>query len=160
MKCTKRTKLDDYNKDIKNLRRKVMKNLKRGILLMLIALLIGCASTQKEEITRAPIYPGCENRNPNEYMLCFQEKIKKHVVDNLSQDLIREYASNGDIYLEVVFLVDKKGNISVLELKAPNQILKDEIIRIFKKLPKMQPCLDKGEAKEIEFVLPIRLTTR
>jgi periplasmic protein TonB len=55
----------------------------------------------------------------------------------------------------VVFIIDKNGNITNIESRAPHKSLQLEAERVVKSLPKMEPGKQRGKPVGVKYSLPI-----
>lgn len=107
-------------------------------------------------IEDVPIFPGCKGNN-SELRACFSEQISKFVSGKfnieLASDLGLVPGSIQKIY--VVFKIDKNGNITDVNARAPHKKLQDEAIRVVNLLPKMTPGRQRGKPVGVKYGLPI-----
>ncbi len=104
----------------------------------------------------APEYPGCKGTK-EEKMLCFNKKVKKLIQRKFNSDIAQDIGlSEGVKRINVQFIIDKKGNIVDVNVRAPHKRLEREARRVISLLPKMKPARQgKGNAR-VKFNLPIR----
>ncbi|MDF1516387.1 MAG: energy transducer TonB, partial [Lutibacter sp.] len=55
----------------------------------------------------------------------------------------------------VIFKIDKNGNITDINARAPHKQLQDEAIRVVGLLPKMTPGMQRGKPVGVKYGLPI-----
>ena len=109
------------------------------------------------KVTVAPIYPGCEKYSNNEERIaCFSSKIRKIVSKKFNAGLGAEYGLRGLQRIDVQFLVDKKGLINDVKVRAPHPALEKEARRVVGKFSKMEPGKIENKAVEVKYVLPIK----
>ncbi|MCH7523756.1 MAG: energy transducer TonB, partial [Bacteroidetes bacterium] len=107
-------------------------------------------------IDEVPIYPGCETLTTNaERRKCMSEKITKHVIENFNTDLAGNLGLIGKQRINVIFKINKEGNIEGVRARAPHPDLEVEAIRVISLLPKMIPGKHNGENKVVPYSLPI-----
>ena len=104
------------------------------------------------EVQDAPVFPGCENAD--DASECFIAEIQRHVRKHFhypkeAEDLGIEGRVN------VMFTIDKYGEVTDIKKRGPNELLENEVVRIIEKLPKMQPGKHKGEVVNVPFSLPV-----
>ncbi len=135
-----------------------MKNI--CLTLLILTLFFGCSFTKPshEGISRHVIYPGCEAKHDKK--TCFMRKIHTHMKRNLDKDVFSNKGFSGKVKMYVNFMVDKQGITKVLDIKAPHEEFKKELNRVFKSVPKMKPQLQKGEAVDTSFTLPVSFVCR
>ena len=103
-------------------------------------------------IEEVPIFPGCENAE--DQRACFNEKIQKHISKNFNYP---QEAQNKGIEgrVSVMFLIQKDGTIGNIKMRGPDKLLENEVERIIKKLPVMQPGKQDGKLVAVPFSIPI-----
>ncbi|MFA5298460.1 MAG: energy transducer TonB [Lutibacter sp.] len=107
-------------------------------------------------IENVPVFPGCKGNN-NELRACFSDQIAKFVSErfniNLASDLGLTPGSIQKIF--VVFKIDKNGNITGIQARAPHKKLQDEAVRVISLLPKMTPGRQRNKPVGVSYGLPI-----
>jgi len=106
-------------------------------------------------IENVPKYPGCKGTN-EDLRKCMQENIKNFVYENFNAEIAQELGlESGTKRIFVVFVIDKNGNISNIESRAPHKSLQAEAERVIKMLPKMEPGKQRGRPVRVKYSLPI-----
>ncbi|MDP3359489.1 MAG: energy transducer TonB [Lutibacter sp.] len=107
-------------------------------------------------IENVPIYPGCKGSN-SELRACFSDKIAKFVAEKFNIELASDLGlTPGSIQkIFVVFKIDKNGNITDINARAPHKKLQEEAIRVINLLPKMTPGMQRGKPVGVKYGLPI-----
>ncbi|MDD3720880.1 MAG: energy transducer TonB [Lutibacter sp.] len=107
-------------------------------------------------IENVPIYPGCKGNN-TELRACFSDKIAKFVAEKFNAELASDIGlTPGSIQkIFVVFRIDKNGNITDINARAPHKKLQEEAIRVINLLPKMTPGRQRGKPVGVKYGLPI-----
>jgi hypothetical protein len=107
-------------------------------------------------IENVPIFPGCETLSTNaERRKCMSEKINTLVMENFNTKLGKELGLNGRQRINVIFKIDKNGNITDIRSRAPHPDLETEAIRVISLLPKMIPGKQNDENVIVPYSLPI-----
>ncbi|WP_299222798.1 energy transducer TonB [uncultured Psychroserpens sp.] len=107
-------------------------------------------------IENVPIFPGCENeKGNNAKKQCMSNKISKFVNRKFNTDLASDLGLTGKQRISVIFKIDKTGNITNIQARAPNPALEKEAKRVIGLLPKMQPGKQRGKAVTVPYSLPI-----
>ena len=106
-------------------------------------------------IEYVPEYPGCEKGNNSEKRKCMSAKIREFVQLNFNTDLAGNLGLYGRQRINVIFKIDKKGNVVGVRSRAPHPRLEQEAIRIINMLPKMKPGRQRGKAVIVPYSLPI-----
>jgi len=106
-------------------------------------------------IEDVPVYPGCKGTKA-ELKECLQEKVAQHVGRKFNADLASDLGlSPGVKKIFVMFKIDKTGNITDIQARAPHKRLEAEAIRVIETLPKMTPGRQRGRAVGVKYSLPI-----
>lgn len=106
-------------------------------------------------IENVPIYPGCEKGNNAAKKACMSEKIAKFVQKKFNTELAGELGLSGRQRINVIFKIDKNGNITGVRSRAPHPRLEAEAARVINMLPKMKPGMQRGKAVIVPYSLPI-----
>lgn len=56
-----------------------------------------------------------------------------------------------------MFKIDKEGNVTDIEARAPHESLKQEVVRVIKKLPKMIPGEQRGKKVAVNYSIPFSI---
>ncbi len=107
-------------------------------------------------IENVPIFPGCRGSN-SELRACFSDQIAKFVAEKFNIELATDLGlTPGSIQkIFVVFKIDKNGNITDINARAPHKKLQEEAIRVINLLPKMTPGMQRGKPVGVKYGLPI-----
>ncbi|MCF6224449.1 MAG: energy transducer TonB [Flavobacteriaceae bacterium] len=106
------------------------------------------------------VYPGCEG-SAEEIRACSIGKFKKFLKDNIDPDLARNLnLSPGTHPIRSLVRIDTDGVVSVLKVQAKQEGLEKEMLRIFKKFPKMTPASKDGKPVSVSFIVPIDYEVR
>jgi protein TonB len=106
-------------------------------------------------IENVPIYPGCEKGNNSVKRKCMSDKIAKFVQKKFNTDLAGDLGLTGRQRINVIFKIDKKGNVIGVRSRAPHPRLEKEAARVINLLPKMKPGKQRGKAVTVPYSLPI-----
>jgi protein TonB len=107
-------------------------------------------------IENVPVFPGCENeKGNNAKKQCMSDKISAFVNKKFNTDLAGELGLSGKQRISVIFKIDKSGNITSIQARAPHPGLEKEAKRVIGLLPKMQPGKQRGKAVTVPYSLPI-----
>ena len=119
------------------------------------------APVEEEEIPfhvieNVPVFPGCEKERTNEAKKqCMSDKISQFVNRRFNTELASELGLSGRQRISVVFKIDKSGNITNVQARAPHPGLEKEAQRVIGLLPKMEPGKQRGKAVTVPYSLPI-----
>jgi protein TonB len=107
-------------------------------------------------IEEVPVFPGCTGNN-TELRNCFSDKISNFVLKNFNSELSADLGlipgSTQRIF--VLFKIDKNGDITDIQARAPHIKLQQEAIRVIEMLPKMTPGKQRGRPVGVKYGLPI-----
>lgn len=108
-------------------------------------------------IEDAPVFPGCKG-NKKELKTCFSKMVQRHFTRKFDGDLPNELGlSPGRKRVNIVFKIDKFGNIVNINAKAPHPKIRSEVIKVMKQLPKMKPGKQRGQAVGVKYSVPFTL---
>ena len=107
-------------------------------------------------IENVPVFPGCENKKGNQAKKdCMSDKIKKFVNKKFKSELASDLGLSGRQRINVIFKIDKTGNVVGVRSRAPHPLLEEEAARVINLLPKMKPGKQRGKAVNVPYSLPI-----
>jgi len=106
-------------------------------------------------IENVPEYPGCEKGSNTEKRKCMSAKIAKFVQRKFNTDLAGDLGLSGRQRINVIFKIDKNGNVTGVRSRAPHPRLEKEAARVINLLPKMKPGRQRGKAVIVPYSLPI-----
>jgi protein TonB len=106
-------------------------------------------------IENVPIFPGCESGNNDAKRKCMSDKITDFVQKKFNTDLAGDLGLSGRQRINVIFKIDKNGNVTDVRSRAPHPSLEKEAARVINLLPKMKPGKQRGKAVIVPYSLPI-----
>jgi protein TonB len=106
-------------------------------------------------IENVPEYPGCEKGSNADKRKCMSDKIAKFVQRKFNTDLAGDLGLTGKQRINVIFKIDKNGNVTGVRSRAPHPRLEKEAARVINLLPKMKPGRQRGKAVVVPYSLPI-----
>ena len=109
------------------------------------------------EVEEVPLYPDCITLNftKDKMRECTNEAIKMFASSSFNTELSNDLGLTGYQRITTSFIIDKKGQIVNIRVRAPHPQLKDEAIRVINLLPKMKPGKVNGKAVSVSYLLPI-----
>ena len=106
-------------------------------------------------IENVPVYPGCEKGNNDAKRKCMSDKITKFVQKKFNTGLAGDLGLSGRQRINVIFKIDKNGNVTGVRSRAPHPRLEKEAARVINMLPKMKPGRQRGKSVIVPYSLPI-----
>lgn len=112
-----------------------------------------------------PLFPDCDETAAKEVQRqCFEQKLTQHFKNTLSEF---EFTvdSRRNALVDVIFVIDAEGKISVLDIVKDDGILSrmpefDAIIeQSFQSIPPIAPALKRGMPVKAKFKIPLQLNT-
>ncbi|MFD0989220.1 energy transducer TonB [Mariniflexile jejuense] len=114
--------------------------------------------TSFEVIENVPVYKGCDHTLSNKELKdCMSISISKHIAKNFNTNVSNGLGiPDGRVKINVIFKINRDGNIIDIVAKAPHPALEEEAIRVIKLMPKMdKPGYQRGEPVTVPYALPI-----
>lgn len=106
-------------------------------------------------IENVPVFPGCEKGDNNAKRDCMAKKISDFVGKKFNTELASDLGLSGRQRINVIFKIDKNGDVVGIRARAPHPGLEKEAARVIAMLPKMQPGKQRGKAVTVPYSLPI-----
>jgi len=125
-------------------------------ILISLCLLLVVSFSLKAQVSKPPVYEGCEESQLDELNNCFNDKLKADVLKEFRVPAIAvNEGYKGTI--KVVFLVTKEGKFEVLYVNSMYPELEDEVKRVFETLPVIQAPTYNGRAIDERYQFPIAI---
>jgi hypothetical protein len=106
-------------------------------------------------IEKVPVYPGCEGGTSTDIKACMSRNISNFVAANFNTNLASKLGLSGRQRINVMFKIDKNGNIINVAARAPHPELEKEAKRVIGLLPKMKPGTQRGKHVTVPYSMPI-----
>ncbi len=108
---------------------------------------------------RIPILTACkEVKTSKEARKCFSRQVQMYFAKKFNTNLPNKLKLNpGRKRIFIGFKINKKGKIADIKVRAPHKKIKEEVIRVMKKLPKASPAIYGNEPVDIKFSIPFTL---
>ncbi len=111
-------------------------------------------------VEEMPVFPGCKG-DQKALQKCLSQKIGKIIARNFDTEIAQNLnLSPGNKRIFVSFVIDKNGNISNVQTRAPHKRLEAEAKRLIKLLPKMKPGKQSGRPVGVKYSLPINFVVQ
>jgi Na+-translocating ferredoxin:NAD+ oxidoreductase RnfG subunit len=106
-------------------------------------------------IDQIPLYQKCVELTKAEQKSCLSNTVSEYVAKNFNTKLANKAGLTGKHRINVMFKVDKNGEITSVRARSEHEVLEKEAIRVVASLPKMIPGKHKGKAVVVPYSLPI-----
>ena len=107
-------------------------------------------------VEETPTFIFCEGLKTNaERKQCMSENISTHVNKNFTTNLADSLGLVGRQRINVIFKIDRQGDVIDIIARAPHPALEEEARRVIKTLPQFIPGKQKGMAVVVPYNLPI-----
>lgn len=107
-------------------------------------------------VEEAPIFKGCEGLSKTENKKCFDKMMNRFIQRNFDTDLANDLGlRSGKHRIFTQFIIDKKGEVVDVKIRAPHPKLKTETLQTIKKLPKFKPGKQNNRFVKVKYTLPI-----
>ncbi len=105
-------------------------------------------------IDKVPTFPGCEEGNKK----CFSKKVQLHFVKFFNSKLVNKLGlDSGKKRIFIGFKVNKEGNVVDVQVRAPHQKIKEEVLKVMSSLPKMIPGEQDGKKVSVKYSIPFTI---
>jgi len=106
------------------------------------------------KIDKAPTFPGCESGDKD----CFSKMIQKHFAKNFDANLPNTLGlSSGRKRIFISFKIDKEGNVADIQVRAPHEDIKQEVLSVMNSLPKVIPGEHEGKTVVVKYSIPFTI---
>ncbi|TXD53292.1 MULTISPECIES: M56 family metallopeptidase [unclassified Polaribacter] len=105
-------------------------------------------------IDKAPTFPGCESGDKD----CFSKSVQKHFSRNFDADLPKSLGlTTGRKRVFIGFKIDTEGAIVDVQVRAPHEDIKAEVLSAMSSLPKMIPGEQDGNTVAVKYSIPFTI---
>lgn len=103
-----------------------------------------------------PVFPGCETlSNNNDRKKCMSNEISKLISKRFDISIAETLNLNGKQSIYVTFIVNKNGQITDVQVRAPHPRLEKEAKRVVNLIPKLSPGMQNDKPVNVMYSLPI-----
>ncbi|WP_397446271.1 hypothetical protein [Polaribacter sp. R77954] len=108
---------------------------------------------------RPPIFPGCEHSaSMAEVKSCFSKGIQMHFSKKFDADLPNRIGLlKGRKKVAIAFKISKEGKIFDIDVNAPHAAIIREVVQVMRKIPKIKPGYQNGNAVNIKYRIPFTM---
>jgi hypothetical protein len=108
---------------------------------------------------RGALFIGCENsKNVKAARACFSRQVQVYFSKKFRTRIMNTLGlSTGRKRIFIGFKVDKTGRITDITCRAPHKKIKQEVIRVMKKLPEVKPAVFGRKTVNIKYSIPFTL---
>lgn len=108
-------------------------------------------------IEKVPVFPGCQG-NGSELKDCFSKMVQVHFSSYFNTDLPNTLGlSAGKKRVFIGFVINTKGIVNNISVRAPHPAIKKEITRVMELLPTMEPGTQRGKNVNVKYAIPFTL---
>jgi hypothetical protein len=97
-----------------------------------------------KDIENVPIYNGCEGLSKEETKKCFNESISKFIKQEFNLSISNALDLSEPQQVAAFFVIDENGKLSGMKIRDAELTIQAELVRVFKKIPKMKPATQDG----------------
>ena len=103
------------------------------------------------QVQKTPSFPGCKEKD----LGCFFEKLDEHFQNKFNKAIANNLGLNsGRKKAFVSFNIDIDGKVTEIKVRAPHLLIKEEVERVIKSLPKMTHGEQDGKKIKVRYTLP------
>ena len=125
-------------------------------ILLSISLLLCVSFSLSAQVSKPPVYRGCEETSLNDLEACFNDKLKADILKEFKvPSIVQEAGYKGRI--KIVFVVTKDGKFEVLYVNAMYPELEAEVNRVFQTLPNVEAPTYNGRSIDERYQLPLSI---
>jgi hypothetical protein len=109
-------------------------------------------------VEQVPIYKGCNKKLSNvELKKCMSNGIGKHLAKRFNIGVAKDLGlPDGKVKINILFKVDKNGEIIDIKATGPHPKLEEEAFRVINLIPKLtKPGYQKGKPVKVPYALPL-----
>lgn len=108
---------------------------------------------------RSPVFPNCVNTEESQQQFCFYNQVYTYLNDKfrVPKNVVEDNYNGG---IDILFEVTKEGAFKVVHANAPYKELKDEAVRVFKTMPKVQPATYNGNPTFKQYAIVLKIPLR
>lgn len=109
------------------------------------------------EVDFPPIFKKDKNLPKEKLLVSFDKNLKQFITDNFDKSVYENLGlTKGKKRIFTRIIINKKGEVSQIEVRAPHIDLKKHIKEVLQKLPQFIPAKKKGKNVSVTYFLPIK----
>lgn len=105
-------------------------------------------------VEKAPVFPGCEMVTEQRKRDCLKTEMNNFVVENFDKTIAEKLGLIGKHKISTFFKIRKDGSIVDLSIQAAHKDLANEMKRVVKSLPQLQPARQRKQLVRVPYYLP------
>ncbi len=125
----------------------------KSIYTLVFSFFLSYSLSAQSDIEKFPVFIECENTAAIDLEDCFYEQLYKKLKDSYNHPIESDTISNRSVTLR--FEVDRNGKFTMVRADAFEASVKDEMIRSFEQLPKIDPPTFNAVPTYMQFILSI-----
>lgn len=103
------------------------------------------------EVENVPIYPGCEDLNPEDTKQCFIDNVTQFITTEFDTNIAKNLKLSGVQEIEIFFKINEKGYVSNIKVRDTYLELQAEAVRVLNKIPRMIPASKNGTSVGVDY---------
>ncbi len=116
---------------------------------------VGLTEVPFSVVEEAPRFKDCTSATNDDAKKCTSQNVANFVHKNFNTKLAKQNGLVGRQRINVIFKIDKQGNVINIRTRASSLVLEQEAIRVVGDLPKFTPGKHKGQPVVVPYSLPI-----
>ncbi|MDG1213743.1 MAG: hypothetical protein P8N20_06440 [Flavobacteriaceae bacterium] len=98
-----------------------------------------------KDVEMVPVYSGCEALSIDETRECFKNKVSTFIKREFNMNVARSLNLLEPKKVEAFFIINEEGLLTGLKVRDSDVAIQAEILRVFRKIPRMKPADQDGK---------------